>query len=169
MATASAASTGRSGWAMPRRVCTIRSIWSLLAPPDARHGLLHLVGRVLDHLAARGDGLGHRDPRRLRHGDGAAHVDLEQHPLDGHDGGPVLLEQGPQVDLQLGQPMRRRQVGGRAQHADGHRPGAGGQLRDEPVAATGEPRVDAEHVHAFDRSPATRGWRGWGATVSRRP
>jgi hypothetical protein len=33
MATASAASTGRSGRSMPRRVCTIRSTCSLSAPP----------------------------------------------------------------------------------------------------------------------------------------
>ena len=99
---------------------------------DAGDGLLHLVRGVLDDLAAR------PPPPRPWPCPAAwatdmarAHVDLEQHPLDGHHRGLVLGEQGPEVDLELGQALGRGQRRLGAQHADGHRPGAAG-----PAAAT---------------------------------
>ena len=81
--------------------------------------------------------------------DGGAHVDLEEHPLDGHHLGPVLGEQRPQVGLEGGQPVGHveRRVG--AQDAGGHGPGPAAGALDHAVAAARQTRVDAEHEHGF--------------------
>ena len=62
----------------------------------AGDGLLHLVRRVLHDLAAGRGRLGQREPARLADAHRRAHVDLEEHLLDGHD-----------VGLQLGDQARR--------------------------------------------------------------
>ena len=103
----------------------MRCTWSLVAPPYAGDGLLHLVRGVLDDLAAGRDRLGHGDARGLADRDGRAHVHLEQHPLDGHHRRLVLARAGR--GARRWSSARRAGAGSdgvRAQHADGDRPGA---------------------------------------------
>ena len=151
----------------PSSVCTMRCTCSLSAPPMPDDRLLHLVGRVLDDLAAGGHRLDHGHARGLGHRDRGADVDLEQHPLDGHHVGPVLGEQRPQ---------RRR-----CSAASRWGTGSAGSVRRTPAATAGgavcrarpldhavaaprQPRVDAQHEHGFEpsRPAAASGWtRAW--------
>ena len=80
----------------------------------AGDGLLDLVGRVLARPRSR-----RRRPRPwpaagLADRHGGAHVDLEEHPLDGDDVGLQLGDQGPQLALQLGQPLGSGAARGRS-------------------------------------------------------
>ncbi len=151
-ATASAASTGRKRLADPEQHLHHPLDLVLRRPAHAGDGLLHLVRRVLDHLAAGRDRLRHRDPGGLGDGDRGAGVHLEQHPLDGDHRRAVLVEERAQIGLELGEPLGRGQRRLGAQHPDGHRLRPGRILPHQPVAAARETGVDPEHVHAFDRS-----------------
>ena len=103
--------------------------------------LLDLVGRVLDDVAARSDGLGHCEPARHPDAHRGRDVVLEQHPLDRHHVGAQFCDQRPQFRLDLGKPVRKieRRVG--ADDAGGHSARRTAVL-DTAVPTTGEPRVD---------------------------
>ena len=111
--------------------------------------LLDLVGRVLDHVAAGADRLDHGHARGLGHGDRRAGVHLEQDPLDRHHRRPVLGQEGAQVGLQAGQPLRNGQVGIGAEHAGGDGPRPAARPLDDAVPAARQTGIDAEHEHGF--------------------
>ena len=130
----------------------MRCTCSLGADAVAGHRLLDLVGRVLHHLAPGAGGDGQGQPAGLPDRHGGAGVDLEEHPLDGHRVGLQLVDQGPQVGVEGGQPGGQGVGRGRGEHARGHhrRPlaDAAGQAA---VAAPGHPRIDSQDdEHAFE-------------------
>ena len=111
--------------------------------------LLDLVRRVLDHLGPGGDTLDHGEACGLRHRNGRASVDLEQHTLDRHHRRPVLRDELAQVVAQGRQPLRHGLVGFGAQDPGGEGPRPPALLLDHAVAAALQPGVDAENEHGF--------------------
>ena len=122
----------------------MRSTCSFDGAADAGDRLLHLVRRVLDHLAAGRHRLGHRDPGGLGHRDRGAGVHLEQHPLDGDHRRAVLLEQRPQVGLELGEALRRgqrrRRCAARRRPPAARPPGPAGPARSRSATGRGRSR-----------------------------
>ncbi len=154
-AAASAASGGDGGVGQPEAHLDHLLHLGLARRAVAGDGILHLVRRVLDDLAPGRRSLGERQPAGLPDAHRRAHVDLEEHLLDGDAVGTVLGDQRGELALQEGEPLRQR-VGRRgADHAEGSglHLGTGGVQHGVPAA--GEPGVDAQHrrvgEHAYAR------------------
>ena len=111
-AAASAASAGCGGRARRRRACTIFWTCSLGAAPQPATASLHLVRRVLGDLAAGAGGLGQGQPARLPDAHRRAHVDLEEHVLDGDDVGSNSAISAASSVPQGGEALGQRLVGG---------------------------------------------------------
>ena len=110
-------------------------------------GALDLVRGVLHDVAPGVGGLGEGEPAGLAHAHRRAHVDLEEHLLDGDDAGRVLGDEAGELATQHGQAPRQRTVARRADHAEGDGD-AGRRARgvDDGVPAAGETGVDPEHA-----------------------
>ena len=78
----------------------------LVGTTPSGHGRLDLVGRVEGHPAAGGRRLGHHHPGGLASLHGRAGVGLEEHPLDSHLVGPILVDQAPDLTLEVRQAAR---------------------------------------------------------------
>lgn len=72
----------------------------------AGDGLLDLVGRVLDDIAASSNRFGHDDSAGHADPHCGADVLLEQHPFDRNDVGTQFGEQRPDLELELSEPLR---------------------------------------------------------------
>ena len=90
------------------RACTIFWTCSLSARAVAGDRVLDLVRRVLHDLAPGGRRLAQRETARLTDAHRRAHVDLEEHLLDGDDMGLVLLQEVDELGAQRRQPLRQR-------------------------------------------------------------
>ena len=97
-----AARAGRAGSAPCCCTC------SLPAAPSPATACFTSLGVYCDDLAAGRRRLGHGQAAGLAHRHGGAHVDLEEHPLDGDHVGAQLGDQRPELALQLGQPVGQR-------------------------------------------------------------
>ena len=133
----------------------MRSIWSFAAPPTPATACFTWFGEysTTSHPAATASAMAR--PAAWATGDGGAHVDLEQHPLDGHH-----RRAGARAS------SARRSTCSSARRSGVEPDGSvrstptatarvpDGSWADEAVAAAGQPRVDAEDEHAFDRTPS---------------
>ena len=133
-----------------------------VAPTGYRR--LDLVGRVLHDLATGIDCFDHGNATGLTNRHRRAHVHLKQHALDRHCGDRKLSEQRTQFRLKLGESVMDLVGRRRAHHAQGHGPwrGARGHL-EHAIAASGQPRVNTNYEHAYDRSHLPRKSEGPGS------
>ena len=108
-AAASAASAGRGGSAeAEERLHHPLHLLLAGAAPQPATASFTWLGVYCDDLAPGGRRLGQREPAGLADRHRRAHVDLEEHPLDGDDVGLELGDQRRQLALQLGQALGQR-------------------------------------------------------------
>jgi hypothetical protein len=120
-AAASAASAG-FGSARQPEACLHHLLHLLLVgTTPAGDGVLHLVRRVLDDLAAGERRLGERQPARLPDAHRRAHVDLEEDLLDGDHVGSELGDQVGELGAQRSEALRQRVGAGVRDHPERHR------------------------------------------------
>ena len=153
---------GRRGQPQPRLHHPLHLLLARRAP--AGHGLLDLVGRVLHDLAAGRRGLGQRQAAGLPHAHRRAHVDLEEHVLDGHDVRPQLGDERGQLAPQLGQALAAagRRPAVRTTPSATARTVRGARRLERGVAAAGQPGIDAQDQHGHGPgAQAPDGARRW--------
>ena len=90
----------------------MRSTCSLSAAPCPATACFTWLGEYWTTSQPAARGLGHGQPAGLADRHRGAHVDLEEHPLDGDHVGPELGDQGPQLALELGQALGSGSAGG---------------------------------------------------------
>jgi hypothetical protein len=119
----------------------------LVGPTPPGDGVLDLVGRVLDDLAAGERRFRQGQPARLTDAHRRSDVDLEEHLLDGHHVGVVLGDEVGELGTQRRQSHRQRVRSRRRDHAERDRNGAASPTTiDDGEAAAGQSGVDPEHA-----------------------
>ena len=131
----------------------------LVGATVARHRQLHLVGAVQRDGNTHPRGRHEREPARLADRHRGANVGLEQHALHRDRRRPRVGDQRTQLVVEREEPERQRVVGGSPDDAAPERTGLVVLPCDDAVAATRQPRVDAQDragriEHRFD----ARGW-----------
>ena len=142
---------GRSGYRLEREKGLDHALHLILGGcAVARHGLLDLVGRVLDHLAAGRFGFGQGQAAGLSHRHRRSHVRLEEHSLDHYDIRVMLSDQRPNRSLHRQESGRQRRLGRRGDHsvadrldAASVRAGRGNDSPHETKAAARQTGVDS--------------------------
>ena len=131
----------------PSRACTIFCTCSLSAPPQPATASFTWFGRVLDDLAAGGRGLGQGQPAGLADAHRRAHVDLEEHLLDGDGVGRELGDQRRQLGAAArpGAAAADRSGGVRITPSDTADSASARPPVDDGVPAARQPGIDAEH------------------------
>ncbi len=144
---------GGSGWdRQPEQRLNHGDHLLLVRRPEPCDSRFHFVRRVLDHVAASAGGFGHHDARRLTNAHRRSDVDLEQHPLDGHDLGVHLVEERAHLALEFCQALRDRVRRRGRDHSQRNGACFSTLDRERAVPASRQPRVDAENEHVYDSS-----------------
>lgn len=132
--------------------------------------LLHLIRRVLDDRASGAVRQGQHQATGLSHAHGGAHVDLEEHLLDGDAVRGELRQELLEIGVQTRQAGGQGIVGGCTEHPERYRPGLAAVGVDDGVSAAGQTRIDAEdtmrttlasgavYEHAYDHTEVPRGF-----------
>ena len=130
------------------------------APPGDR--FLHLVRRVLHDLAPRRRGLGQGQAAGLADAHGRAHVDLEEHLLDGHDLRAPARPAAPPARPAARPGAEARATPPVSAGRPGPRGGPSGRAGFQAGVATArQARIDAKHEHRFEPSRCDGASGGW--------
>ncbi len=132
--------------------------------------LLHLIRRVLDDRASGAVRQGQHQATGLSHAHGGAHVDLEEHLLDGDAVRGELRQELLEIGVQTRQAGGQGLVDGCTEHPERYRPGLAAVGVYDGVSAAGQTRIDAEdtmrttlasgavYEHAYDHTEVPRGF-----------